>query len=56
MAEAAKSSAAAASAIKVTPTTARMAMTFITVLPILCVYPFMQRYFIKGIMLGAIKG
>ena len=37
-------------------TTIRMAMTMITVLPIICVYPFMQRYFVKGIMLGAVKG
>lgn len=37
-------------------TSIRMAMTMITVLPILCVYPFMQRFFIKGIMIGAVKG
>ena len=27
----------------------------IVVLPILCVYPFLQKYFIKGVMIGAIK-
>lgn len=48
--------AAAGAAIKVSSTTLRMAMSFITVVPILCVYPFMQRFFTKGIMLGAVKG
>ena len=28
----------------------------ITILPILCVYPFLQKYFIKGVMIGSIKG
>ena len=27
----------------------------ITTLPIVCVYPFLQKYFIKGMLLGAIK-
>lgn len=28
----------------------------VSVLPVLCVYPFLQKYFVKGIMVGAIKG
>lgn len=34
----------------------RMAMTVVVCLPIAVVYPFLQRYFIKGILVGSIKG
>ena len=33
-----------------------MATMFVTIFPVVIVYPFLQRYFIKGIMIGSIKG
>jgi len=39
-----------------TPRTIQMTISMVVVFPILCTYPFMQRFFIKGIMVGAIKG
>lgn len=39
-----------------TATSIRMTVSVIVVLPILCVYPFFQRFFVKGIMIGAVKG
>lgn len=33
----------------------KMAAVIITMLPIMCIYPFLQKHFVKGIMVGAIK-
>jgi putative aldouronate transport system permease protein len=34
----------------------RYAIIMVATVPILCVYPFLQKYFVKGVMIGAIKG
>ena len=39
-----------------TPETVRAATTMIVTIPIICVYPFLQKYFVTGITLGAVKG
>ncbi|MBN2619234.1 MAG: carbohydrate ABC transporter permease [Spirochaetales bacterium] len=39
----------------VTPTSVRAAATMITMLPIICIYPFLQKYFVTGLTLGGVK-
>jgi putative aldouronate transport system permease protein len=36
--------------------TYKAATILISVLPIMCVYPFLQKYFVKGVMIGSVKG
>jgi putative aldouronate transport system permease protein len=36
--------------------TMRMATLVVATLPIILTYPFLQRYFVKGVMIGAVKG
>ncbi len=58
LANAAKANSAnvAALASAATPTSIRMTVSVIVVLPIMFTYPFFQRFFVKGMMLGAVKG
>lgn len=41
---------------KINSESMNMAAIFVTILPMMCFYPFLQRYFVKGIVVGAIKG
>ncbi|HEY4391924.1 MAG TPA: carbohydrate ABC transporter permease [Paenibacillus sp.] len=40
----------------ITPEGIRAAAVVFAIVPILCVYPFLQKHFIKGVLLGSIKG
>jgi len=40
----------------VTALSVQLATMVVTTAPIICIYPFLQRYFVKGVMIGAIKG
>ena len=36
--------------------TMKYSMIIVATVPVLCVYPFVQKYFVKGVMIGAVKG
>ena len=38
------------------PAQVRNCAIIIVIAPIMCVYPFIQKYFVKGVMVGSIKG
>ncbi|MGO4538203.1 carbohydrate ABC transporter permease [Paenibacillus sp. 2TAB19] len=46
----------AASITSVPISTVRMAIAVVGVLPLICAYPFFQKYFVKGLTVGAVKG
>ena len=50
------SSAIATAAGAINPTTVKMSIAMFVTLPVLFVYPFFQKYFVGGIMIGAVKG
>lgn len=39
-----------------TSTSLKNAVIFITMIPVMIIYPFVQRYFVQGVMIGSIKG
>ena len=41
---------------RISTETFKMATVIVTILPILMVYPYLQKYFVKGVMLGSVKG
>jgi ABC-type glycerol-3-phosphate transport system permease component len=56
MRNATSTSSGQAAAFPVSPESIRMTMVVITVVPVMLVYPFLQKHFTSGIMLGAVKG
>lgn len=43
-------------AVTSTPEVLQAAAVMVVTIPIICIYPFIQKYFVKGVMIGAVKG
>ena len=41
--------------VTVTPEAVKAAQVVITTIPIILIYPFLQKYFVKGVMIGSVK-
>ena len=52
----ANANVAGAAAVDLPGTSVRMAIAFIGILPILILYPFVQKYLVEGVVIGAVKG
>ena len=46
----------AQSGVNSTPEVLQAAAVMFVTIPIICIYPFLQKYFVKGVMVGAVKG
>ncbi len=42
--------------VSVSTDTVKMATLMVSIIPIMCVYPFIQKYFVKGVLVGSVKG
>lgn len=51
-----ESMARSAAATAITPTGIRLTLTAVVTIPIMIAYPFVQKFYVKGIMIGAVKG
>lgn len=54
--EAQSASMSEASSVQSTPEVLQAASVMFVTIPIICIYPFVQKYFVKGTMVGAVKG
>ena len=49
-------SASSSTETLITESKLKYAIVMISVLPMLVVYPFLQKYFVNGVMIGSVKG